>query len=101
MYDELRSTTLIQKNLQILATITNVDPVTGVMAGKEAEEVSEVEGQLVAAVVTHAQSSVVPASPGNFLFKCLLCYARVTILSTADVSGGAGGVFLGRGWGSD
>jgi hypothetical protein len=34
---------VIQKNLLILATITNVDPETGFMAGKEAEEVSVVE----------------------------------------------------------
>ena len=62
--NEQRSTTLRQKNLLILATITNVDPEIGIMAGKEAEEESEVEGQLVTAVVTHAQSSVVPASSG-------------------------------------
>ncbi len=55
----------MQKNLLILATITNVDPETGVMAGKEAEKESEVEGQLVAAVVTQAQSSVVPANPSE------------------------------------
>jgi hypothetical protein len=34
------------------------------MAGKEAEEESEVEEQLVAVVVTHAQSSIVPALSG-------------------------------------
>ncbi len=59
----LRLTTL-QKNLLILAAITNVDPETGDMAGKEAEEESEVEEQLVAVVVTHAQSSAVPATSG-------------------------------------
>jgi hypothetical protein len=43
------------------ATITNVDSETGVVTSQEAEEEAEVEEQLVAAVVAHAQSSGVPA----------------------------------------
>jgi hypothetical protein len=88
-----------QKNLLILGTMTNVDPETGVMAGKRTKEESVVEEQLAAAAITHAQSSVVPVSSGNLFLQCLPCYARVTILSTADMSGGAGGVLLGGGWG--
>ncbi len=75
------------------ATTTNVDSTTGVATNKEAEEEAEVEEQRVAAVVAHAQSSgVVPAveAPGKCLFTILLRCARLTILSLADVSGGAG-----------
>jgi hypothetical protein len=56
------------------ATTTNVDSETGVVTSKEAEEEAEIEEQLVAAVVAHAQSSVVPAveASGKTLSKDLL-----------------------------
>ncbi len=43
------------------ATTTNVDSETGVVTSQKADEEAEVEEQLVAAVVAHEQSSVVPA----------------------------------------
>lgn len=74
------------------ATTTIVDSETGVVTSQEAEEEAEVEDQLVAAVVAHAQSSVVPAveSSGKISLQDLPCCAIVTILCVADVSGGAG-----------
>ena len=79
------------------ATSTNVDPESGVVTSKEAGEEAEVEEQLVAAVVAHAQSSVQAVEEsGNFSFKNVLCYALVTILCFADASGGAGGVIGAR-----
>ena len=78
------------------ATTINVDSETGVVTSKEAEEEAEIEEQLVAAVVAHAQSSVVPAvealPTGKLLLQDSVCCALVTILCVADVSGGAGGV---------
>ncbi len=48
-------------------------------------------------MVAHAQSSLVPAveATGKLVFKKLLCYTLVAMLSVADESGGAG-VVLGR-----
>ena len=58
----MRSTTPLEKSADFCsATTSNVDPATGVGTSKEAEEEAEVEDQLVAAVVAHAQSSIVPA----------------------------------------
>jgi len=75
------------------AIATSVNSGTGFVASKVAEE-AEVEEQLVAAVVAHADASIIPAveATGTLLFEILLCYALVTILSVADESGGAGGV---------
>jgi hypothetical protein len=76
------------------AFTTNVDSETGNVTSKEAEEEAEFGEQLVAAVVAHAQTCVVPAveTSGKLLLQDLLCVALVTILCVADVSGGAAGV---------
>ncbi len=78
-----------------------MDSETGDVTSKEAEEEAEVEKQRLAAVVAHAQTSVVPAveASGKHLLHDLLCFALVTILCVADVSGGAGGV-VGEGAGA-
>jgi hypothetical protein len=79
-----------------------VDSETGVaISQEEADEEAEVEEQLVAAVVAHEESSVVPAVEvsGKFLLQDLPCCDVVTILCVADVSGGAGGV-VGEGAGA-
>ena len=84
------------------AIATSVNSGTGFVTSKEAEE-AEVEEQLVAAVVPHANASIIPAveATGALLFEIvLLCscnhIVRCRRVSTQRSSSGAGGVIRER-----